>query len=239
MVLRLRAAAHALFPPQGEEKTEKSEDEAERHHALGYWPSPRRVKPRWSRIGRHCPLTEVAEALPWNAHVGPSLLGSSLSSPAAVVGLGHTTAGPSPATLGLIALVVCVPVVAAVLIVLLVGWTRAVLRRQRQSAARLRAAISLEDSARAQMSELCPHGWRAQVTLFGPGDELPAGAPTGDRARVALDWAELDDDDGHIAVVRRVWAPTVAEALEAMVADRRTDETLERIERSVTTWPEG
>jgi hypothetical protein len=36
-----------------------------------------------------------------------------------------------------------------------------------------------------------------------------------------------------------VWAPTVAEALDAMVADRLTDETLERIERSVSAWPEG
>jgi len=151
---------------------------------------------------------------------------------------GFERAGPSPATVGLIALVVCVPVAAAMLIVLLVGWTRTALRRQRQGAVRMRAAASLEAAARAQMSELCPHGWRAQVTLFGPGDELPPGAPDGERSRVALDWAELDDEYGHVAVVRRVWAPSIGEALEAMVADRRTDETLEQIERSATTWPE-
>ena len=32
--------------------------------------------------------------------------------------------------------------------------------------------------------------------------------------------------------MRRVWAPTIAEGLAAMVEDRRTDEVLERIERS-------
>ena len=44
------------------------------------------------------------------------------------------------------------------------------------------------------------------------------------------------------AVMRRVWAGSVSEALEAMVADRRTDETLEQIERGAVAdgvlWPE-
>jgi hypothetical protein len=87
------------------------------------------------------------------------------------------------------------------------------------------------------MSELCPHGWRAQVILFGPEDEPPPDAPPGRRSRVALDWAELESDGGDPVVVRRVWAPTVAEAMEAMIADRRTDETLEQIERAVM-WPD-
>jgi hypothetical protein len=92
------------------------------------------------------------------------------------------------------------------------------------------------------MSELCPHGWRAQLTLFGAGDAMPPDAPEGERARVALDWAEFKDESGRIAVVRRVWAPTIAEALESMVADRRTDETLEQIELGATAdgtpWPD-
>ncbi len=50
-------------------------------------------------------------------------------------------------------------------------------------------------------------------------------------SRVALDWAELEDESGEPAVLRRVWAPTIVEALEAMVADRQTDETLEQIEQ--------
>jgi hypothetical protein len=139
----------------------------------------------------------------------------------------------------MIAVVVGVPLLAAIVLVLLVGWTRSPVRRRHRFQARLRAAGAIEARARAQMSELCPHGWRAQVTLYGPGDELPPGAPAGPRSRVALDWAELDDEHGHVAVIRRVWAPTIGEALEAMVVDRHTDETLERIERSASHWPDG
>lgn len=88
------------------------------------------------------------------------------------------------------------------------------------------------------MGELCPHGWQAQITVIADtGDGRPSG-----HAPVALDWAELTDDDGRPAVTRRVWAPTIGEALDAMVADRRTDETLEQIEhRAVAdgiTWPD-
>jgi hypothetical protein len=105
-----------------------------------------------------------------------------------------------------------------------------------------RAAATAEARARALMSELCPHGWRAQITLFGPGDELPPDAPEGERSQVALDWAELESERRGIAVVRRVWAPSIGEALEAMVADRRTDETLEQIEQSAVAdgslWPD-
>jgi len=43
--------------------------------------------------------------------------------------------------------------------------------------------------------------------------------------------------------VRRVWAPSVAEALEAMVADRRTDAALEQIEARASadgiSWPDA
>jgi hypothetical protein len=107
---------------------------------------------------------------------------------------------------------------------------------------RLRAAASAELRARALMSELCPHGWRAQITMFAGADEdLPVGAG-GAPATVALDWTELQDDSGRPAVMRRVWAPTIGEALEAMVADRRTDETLERIEQGAVAegalWPD-
>ena len=42
--------------------------------------------------------------------------------------------------------------------------------------------------------------------------------------------------------MRRVWADTVGEALEAMVIDRRTDETLEQIELRASDdgalWPD-
>ena len=59
----------------------------------------------------------------------------------------------------------------------------------------------------------------------------PEGAPPGDGALVALDWAELPDGGEDALVKRRVWAPSIADGLAAMVEDRRTDEVLERIER--------
>jgi hypothetical protein len=115
----------------------------------------------------------------------------------------------------------------------------AIVRRRRRE--QERAAATAERRARALMSELCPNGWRAQLTLIAAGDELPPGAPSGDRARVALDWAELGES-GEIVVARRVWAASISEALDAMVADRRTDETLERIERAhplqQDLWPD-
>jgi hypothetical protein len=87
------------------------------------------------------------------------------------------------------------------------------------------------------MSELCPHGWRAQITMFAGA----AGEGRG-QSRVALDWAELQDGSGRPAVMRRVWAPTVGEAMDAMVADRRTDLTLEQIEQGAVAdgalWPD-
>ena len=120
-------------------------------------------------------------------------------------------------------------------------WRRAVRARRRERRRRL-AAADVERRTRALMSELCPQGWRAQITLFGPGDDLPPDVGRPESARVALDWAELEDESGRAAVVRRVWGPTIAEALEAMLADRRTDETLEQIERGAaadgSAWPD-
>jgi hypothetical protein len=106
-------------------------------------------------------------------------------------------------------------------------------RRRRDSAA-------AERRARAMMGELCPYGWSCQITLYEgplPPDEDP---PPG---RVALDWVELRQEAGRPAVMRRVWAGSIADALEAMVADRRTDLALEQIELRATLegadWPDG
>ena len=103
-----------------------------------------------------------------------------------------------------------------------------------------RHAAAAELRARAMMSELCPHGWSCQIALYeGP---LPAGEepPPG---RVAVDWVELRQEPGRPAVMRRVWAASIAEALEAMVADRRTDLALELIELGAqlegADWPDG
>jgi hypothetical protein len=113
---------------------------------------------------------------------------------------------------------------------LLVPRVRRTMRVWRSERRRLQAVANAELRARTLMSELCPHGWRAQITMS-------------EGSRVALDWAELEDESGHPAVLRRVWAPSIVEALEAMVADRRTDETLEQIEHGAiadgTLWPDA
>jgi hypothetical protein len=90
---------------------------------------------------------------------------------------------------------------------------------------------SHEVRARAVMGELCPNGWQAQLTLYGP----EPGAASAAGAHVALDWSELPGDGGEAPPTRRVWAATISDALAAMVEDRRTDEVLERIERSAAS----
>ena len=115
---------------------------------------------------------------------------------------------------------------------------RARLRRGRT----LQAVATSELRSRARMSELCPHGWRAEITLFEHPD--PDGVNDVARPdRVRLEWTELRDESGAPAVMRELWAPTVGAALEAMVADRRTDETLEQIELGAVWdgahWPEA
>jgi hypothetical protein len=105
---------------------------------------------------------------------------------------------------------------------------------------RVRAAATAERRARAMMSELCPYGWRAQITLYEGQSVQASGEAV--RAPVALDWYELQPGGGEPAIMRRVWAETVGDALEAMVSDRRTDETLEQIELRASAdgalWPD-
>jgi hypothetical protein len=88
-----------------------------------------------------------------------------------------------------------------------------------------------EWAALAVMGELCPHGWKAQVTIYGWGAPVPADAPASRVPLVELEWSQYDEQTGQVAVARRVWAPTIAQALEVMVEDRRTDLSLEQIEQ--------
>jgi hypothetical protein len=88
--------------------------------------------------------------------------------------------------------------------------------------------------ALAVMGELCAHGWQAQITLYGWGAPVPADAPPSRVPLVELEWKQFDEEPGHVAVARRVWAPTVGEALQTMVEDRRTDIALEQIEQAVS-----
>lgn len=146
------------------------------------------------------------------------------------------------APLALLVFVVCLGLITVPLLGVLVSRSRGALRSWLGGRRRMRAAAGAEVRARALMSELCPHGWRAQITLLGSDEEPPRTAPGGERARVALDWTELQAQGGRPAVMRRVWASTIGEALDAMVADRRTDETLERIEQGAVAdgalWPD-
>jgi hypothetical protein len=167
--------------------------------------------------------------------VGTSAGLASIGAATALLSLHH--AALLEPTLAATALVIAVPLVGSVVLTLTIAGFRRIHRRRRQLASSASAAAAFEARLRATMSELCPHGWRAHVTLFDSADELPPDAPGNERARVALDWAELDADSSEPAIVRRVWAPTVLAAMEAMIADRRTDETLERIERAAV-WPD-
>jgi len=144
------------------------------------------------------------------------------------------------APLALIGFVVCVGAIMVPLLGLAIANCGGLVRAWRARRRRLRAAASAELRARAMMSELCPHGWRATITMGAGADPDRAG---GGRTRVALDWTELPDVSGRPVVIRRVWASTIGEALDAMVADRRTDETLEQIEQGAVAdgalWPDA
>jgi hypothetical protein len=93
--------------------------------------------------------------------------------------------------------------------------------------------VSDEQRARALMGELCPTGWRAQIGLYGPGGGESDASLEPHQRLVSVDWSELSEGGEQVDVVRRVWSPTIATGLAAMVEDRRTDEVLERIERTV------
>jgi hypothetical protein len=86
--------------------------------------------------------------------------------------------------------------------------------------------------ALAVMGEMCPYGWQAQITLYGWGAPVPADAPPARAPLVELEWKQYDEEPGRVVVARRVWAPTIERALQSMVDDRRTDVTLEQIERA-------
>ncbi len=106
--------------------------------------------------------------------------------------------------------------------------TALLLRRRRRRA----LAVADQWGALAVMGELCPDGWQAQITLYGWGAPVPSDAPPSRAPLIELEWKQFEEDTGRVAVARRAWAETIPEALAAMVEDRRTDLTLEQIEKS-------
>jgi hypothetical protein len=106
-------------------------------------------------------------------------------------------------------------------------------------AQRRRKPVTDQWQALSVMGELCPYGWQAEITLSGGSAPMPVdGAPARSRL-VELEWKQFDDESGRVAVSRCVWAATIAEALQAMVDDRRTDITLEQIEQAVAETDDG
>jgi len=87
--------------------------------------------------------------------------------------------------------------------------------------------------ALAVMGELCAHGWQAHITLYGWGAPIPPDAPASRVPLVELEWKQFDEEPGRIVAARRVWAPTIGQALQTMVDDRRTDIAFEQIEQAV------
>jgi hypothetical protein len=135
-------------------------------------------------------------------------------------GTAHPAQAAAHDTLFVIVLILAMAAAAALII-------RHVLRRPKR-----RGPVSDQWQALAVMGELCPHGWKAQITLYGWGAPVPDDAPQSRAPLVELEWKLFDEDSGSVAVARRVWAPSIGEALQTMVEDRRTDVTLEEIERS-------
>jgi hypothetical protein len=122
---------------------------------------------------------------------------------------------------------VVVALVIAALAVIAVGMFLYMRRRPRRV-----APVNDQWRALAVMGEMCPYGWQAQITLYGWGAPVPADAPPARAPLVELEWKQYDEEPGRIVVARRVWAPTVEQALQSMVDDRRTDVTLEQIEQA-------
>jgi hypothetical protein len=107
-------------------------------------------------------------------------------------------------------------------------WIVRYLRRRNRRA----KPVSDQWQALAVMGELCPTGWQAQITVYGWGAPVPADAPPSRVPLIELEWKQFEEESGRIAVARRVWAPTIGQALQTMVEDRRTDLTLEQIEQA-------
>src|SRR5271155_4188590 len=73
--------------------------------------------------------------------------------------------------------------------------------------------------ALAVMGELCPHGWQAEITLYGWGAPVPADAPPARTPLVELEWKQFDEEPGRVVVARRGWGPTIGSARSTMGED--------------------
>jgi hypothetical protein len=143
--------------------------------------------------------------------------------------------GSVPAVWSDMVLIIGLIVTLAVGCLLIFLHLRRSIRRPRQ--------VADQWQALAVMGELCPHGWQAQVTLYGWGAPVPDDAPPSRAPQVELRWDLFDEEPGRVVVSRRVWAPTIGAALQSMVDDRCTDLALEQIEQATgeqgLEWNDG
>jgi hypothetical protein len=107
-----------------------------------------------------------------------------------------------------------------------------VVRHQRRRQARSARRVANHWQALSAMGDLCPRGWQAQITVDRSGAPAAADAPPSRVPLVELEWRRFDERSGSVALARRVWAPTIGGALQAMVDDRLTDIILEQIEQA-------
>jgi len=89
-----------------------------------------------------------------------------------------------------------------------------------------------EWGAQVAMGELCPQGWRAQITLYGWGAPLPEDAPPSRVPPVELEWQRYDEEGRQVGPTRHMWARSIPQVLQLMVDDRNAEEVLEQLD----TW---
>lgn len=73
------------------------------------------------------------------------------------------------------------------------------------------------------MGERCPAGWQARITVYGGGAPMPHDAPAWRVRPVELEWRRFDAACPAPAETRRLWAPSIGAALQAMAEERQAD----------------
>lgn len=133
--------------------------------------------------------------------------------------------------LGALILVACGGGLAVTVLGQVVPRVRRALRSRIARRRRRRAAANAELRARATMDELCPHGWHAQITLFGASkSRIPirpftsgiGSRSTGRPSRTTAPMRRLfgASGDRRSALRSTRWSPTVAPTRRSSTSSR-------------------